>query len=122
VTTSTTEVELLATSEAARTMSMWKRLFVAIRFDPKHELAIRCDNQQTIRLLTKEAPQLRTELRHVDIHHHWLRQEVQAGRILIRWTETKDMAADGLTKLLPRQKHTDFTQLMGMEDIGNLLD
>lgn len=122
VTTSTTEAELLAISEAARTMSMWKRLFKAIRFDPKHELAIRCDNQQTIRLLIKEAPQLRTKLRHVDIHHHWLRQEVQAGRILIRWTETKNMAADGLTKLLPRQKHTEFIQLMGMEDIGNLLD
>lgn len=122
VTTSTTEAELLAISEAARTMSMWKRLFEAIRFNPKHELAIRCDNQQTIRLLTKEAPQLRTKLRHVDIHHHWLRQEVQAGRILIKWTETKEMAADGLTKLLPRQRHAEFIQMMGMEDIGNLLD
>jgi hypothetical protein len=101
---------------------MWKRLFEAIRFDPKHELAIRCDNQQTIRLLTKEAPQLRTKLRHVDIHHYWLRQEVQAGRILIKWTDTKDMAADGLTKLLPRQKHAEFVQMMGIEDIGNLLD
>ncbi|KAJ6110204.1 hypothetical protein N7486_002439 [Penicillium sp. IBT 16267x] len=97
VTTSITEAELLAISEAARTISMWKRLFKAIRFDPKHELTIRCDNQQTIRLLTKEAPQLRTKLRYVDIHHHWLRQEVQVGRILIKWTETKDMAADGLT-------------------------
>jgi hypothetical protein len=122
VTTSTTEAELLAISEAGRTMSMWKRLFAAIQFDPKHDLAIRCDNQQTIRLLTKEAPQLRTKLRHVDIHHHWLRQEVQEGRILIKWTETKDMAADGLTKLLPRQKHAEFIQMMGMEDIGNLLE
>ncbi|KAJ9481140.1 hypothetical protein VN97_g12360 [Penicillium thymicola] len=103
-------------------MSMWKRLFEAIRFDRKHELAIRCDNQQTIRLLTKEAPKVRTKLRHVGIHHHWLRQEAQAGKILIRWTETKDMAADGLTKLLPRQKHAEFIQLMGTEDIGNLLD
>jgi hypothetical protein len=27
--------------------------------------------------------ELRTKLKHVDIHHHWLRQEVQAKRLLI---------------------------------------
>jgi hypothetical protein len=29
----------------------------------------------------KEEPELNTKLRHVDIHHHWLRQEVQVKRI-----------------------------------------
>ncbi|KAJ5346869.1 uncharacterized protein N7506_000122 [Penicillium brevicompactum] len=117
VTTSTTEAELLAISEAARTVAMWKRLFKAIRFDPEHELSIRCDNQQTIGILEKETPQLRTKLRHIDIHQHWLRQEVQSKRINVHWVRTADMIADGLTKLLPRQKHLGFMQSMGMEDI-----
>jgi hypothetical protein len=121
VTTSTTEAELLAISEAGRTVAMWKRLFNAIRFDPGHPLAINCDNKQTIGILTKETPQLRTKLRHVDIHQHWLRQEVQEQRIHVRWVETKDMVADGLTKLLPRQKHADFVNSLGIEDIQHLL-
>jgi Reverse transcriptase (RNA-dependent DNA polymerase). len=122
VTTSTTEAELLAISETGRTVAMWKRLFDAIRFDPEHPLAINCDNQQTIGILAKEAPQLRTKLRHVDIHHHWLRQEVQEQRIHVRWVETRDMVADGLTKLLPRQKHAEFVKSLGMQDIQHLLD
>ncbi|KAJ5346850.1 uncharacterized protein N7506_000103 [Penicillium brevicompactum] len=114
VTTSTTEAELLAISEAARTVAMWKRLFKAIRFDPEHELSIRCDNQQTIGILEKETPQLRTKLRHIDIHQHWLRQEVQSKRINVHWVRTADMIADGLTKLLPRQKHLGFMQSMAV--------
>ena len=81
-------------------------------------VTIDCDNQQTIRLLTKETPKLNTKLRHVDIHHHWLRQEVQEEKIDVRWLPTKDMPADGLTKALPRQRHEVFIKQLGLMDIG----
>jgi hypothetical protein len=74
---------------------------------------------QTIRLVTKDGVKLNTKLRHVDIHHHWLRQEVQEGRIQIDWTPTALMTADGLTKALPRQKHEGFVRqpnLINIED------
>jgi hypothetical protein len=122
VTTSTTEAELLALSEAARSVCMWTRLFRTIMFDPGHSVTLQCDNTQTINLLTKESPQLRTKLRHVDIHQHWLRQEVQSGHIAVEWTKTADMVADGLTKLLPRQKYAEFVRQLGMEDIRHMLD
>jgi hypothetical protein len=101
---------------------MWVRTFQAVMFDPGHSVVLKCDNQQTIGLLTKESPTLRTKLRHVDIHQHWLRQEVQRGAIPVEWVATADMAADGLTKLLPRQKHAQFVKQLGMEDVGHLLD
>jgi hypothetical protein len=121
VTTSTTEAELLAISEAGKSLCMWNRLFNTIMFSPGHPVVLQCDNQQTVSLLTKESPQLRTKLRHIDIHQHWLRQEVQSGRIPVQWVKTSDMIADGLTKLLPRQKHVEFVRLLGMEDIGSFL-
>jgi hypothetical protein len=96
---------------------MWARLFQTIRFSPGQPLSLRCDNQQTVGLLTKETPQLRTKLRHVDIHHHWLRQEVQNKRIPVEWVPSANMVADGLTKLLPRQKFVEFVRQLGMEDI-----
>lgn len=51
--------------------------------DTEHDITIECDNQQTVGLLVRDEPELRTKLKHVDIHHHWLRQEVQAKRLLI---------------------------------------
>lgn len=117
MTTSTTEAELLALTEAGKTVQWWMRLFQEIGFDPEHPITIRCDNQQTVDLLRKEDPQLRTKLRHVDIHRHWLRQEVQEGRISVEWVPTAEMAADGLTKLLPRQKHQKFVEMLGLVDL-----
>lgn len=63
-----------------------------------------------------------TKLRHVDIHRHWLRQEVQAKRLRITWVPTAEMPADGLTKALPRQKHEVFIKQLGLVDIRKQLD
>jgi hypothetical protein len=91
VTTSSTEAELLALTYATKETIWWRRFFQNIRFDPGHDLTISCDNQQTTRLMTKDAPKLTAKLRHVDIHQHWMRQEVQEGRIQLNWLPTNDM-------------------------------
>lgn len=116
VTTSTTEAELLALSHAAReSIALW-RLFKQIHFtiDRMALPVVFCDNQQTIGLIQKSQPQLTTKLRHVDIHHHWLRQAHSEGVVQIDWTKTADMVADGLTKALPRIKHAGFINQLGM--------
>ncbi|GME33808.1 Reverse transcriptase RNA-dependent DNA polymerase, partial [Neofusicoccum parvum] len=119
VTTSTTEAELLALSEAAKQCFWWKRFFQAIQFNPGHPIDIQCDNKQTLRLMEENVSKLSTKLRHVDIHNHWLRQETQAGKIHLRWTPTAQMIADGLTKPLYRQKHTTFVEQMGLQPLLN---
>ena len=121
VTTSSTEAELLALSRTAKEAMWWKRFFQAIRFNPMEKLHIRCDNRQTLRILDKEMLKLDTKLRHVDIHRHWLRQEVQAGRINVSWMPTAEMPADGFTKVLPRQKHDDFIKQLHLTDISVIL-
>jgi hypothetical protein len=122
VTTSSTEAELLSLSFAVKEVMWWKRLFASIQFDMEHPLSINCDNLQTIRLLKKESPRLETKLRHVDIHQHWLRQEVSADRMNVSWTPTNDMPADGLTKALPRQRHEMFVRQLNLVDIKDQLD
>jgi hypothetical protein len=76
VTTSSTEAELLALSHTAKEVLWWKRLFKAVQLDPGHEITIQCDNRQTIRPVTAEFRRLTTKLKHIDVQHHWLRQEV----------------------------------------------
>ena len=75
VTTSTTEAELLALSQAAKEGQYISRLLqeLTVQLD-QHRIEIQCDNAQTIRLVTEEITKLQTKLRHVDIHNHWLRQ------------------------------------------------
>ncbi|KAJ5908749.1 hypothetical protein N7495_001431 [Penicillium taxi] len=122
VTTSTTEAELLGLSDAAKTLIWWKRILVHIGLEMEYEkITLDCDNQRTVDLLTKEGS-FETKLRHVDIHRSWLRQEVQEGRIRIRWVPTTQMVADGFTKILPRQRFEAWLKLLHMEDVGDMIE
>jgi hypothetical protein len=114
VTKSTTEAELLSISQAAGYLQWWNRFFTAIEFDTEEKPTLQCDNLQTVRILTKETMKLDTKLKHVDVHQLWLRQEVEAGHIYIKWVPTGQMPADGLTKILPPQKHETFVAQLGL--------
>jgi predicted DNA-binding protein (UPF0251 family) len=137
VTTSTTEAELLALSSAAKEALFAGRLISALQiqlplskdtastFAKPHQklpiIQIQCDNLQTVRIVTTEMVQLQTKLRHVDIHNHWLRQEVTEGRIKIAYTPSAEIMADGLTKSLPKLSHLAFLQQLKMTDQKELL-
>lgn len=117
VTTSTTEAELLSLAQAAKETLFVSRLLkeLSVKLDDK-SIKIECDNKQTINLVTAEIATLRTKLRHVDIHNHWLRQEVSTGRIRVEYTPSAEMMADGLTKALPVGKWRGFLDQLGLEN------
>ena len=115
VTTSSTEAELLAISTASKELIWWTRFFEAISFIPQDVTEIECDNKQTIRAFTNIS-QFSTKLRHVDIHRHWLRQEVERKTVNIKWTPSTSIMADGLTKTLSPQRHKEFLKLLGMQE------
>jgi hypothetical protein len=129
VTTSTTEAELLALSQAAKEALFASRLISSLHIDlrsptarrgiaPPSQVTIQCDNQQTIRLVKEELIQLRTKLRHVDIHNHWLRQEVTQGRIDVIYTPSAQLLADGFTKSLPRESFETFIKQLRLADLS----
>ena len=60
-------------------------------------------------------------LRHVDIHNHWLRQEVQRQSIIVQYTPSEQMIADGLTKALLKDGHEKFKRQIGLTDISTRL-
>jgi hypothetical protein len=120
VTKSSTEAELVALSHASTEIFWWRRFFTQIKLQ-LDTYEVECDNQQTIRLLTTPAIKLATKLKHIDIHHHWLRQEVQDQKLQLKWIPTNSMPADGLTKALPTQKHLQFIKQLGLIDIKHLV-
>lgn len=117
VTKSTTEAELLALSLAGSEMEEWCRLFNGLHLKLNQTPIIWCDNQQTVGIVTKDQDRLSTKLKHVDIHQNWVRQEVKQHRLHVQWKPTSQMPADGMTKMLPRQKHTEFVKQLHLTDI-----
>jgi hypothetical protein len=122
VTTSSTESELLALSQTAKEAIFISRLLKGLALQLDEPLTIQSDNRQTLRLFTEESAKLTTKLKHIDIHRHWLRQEVKEKRVTLHWVPTAQMPADGFTKSLRRQKHVIFCNLIGLTDETSRLD
>lgn len=122
VTTSTTEAELLSLSQTAKETIGLYRLFKQIQFDPEHKPRILCDNQQTAGLIQKDRPQKSSKLKHVDIQNLWLRQAHRDGTVLVQWVPTNEMPADGFTKPLSAEKHSQFIKHLGLVDISHMID
>ena len=76
MTTSNTKAKLLALTNYAKELITLDRLFTQIQLLLDGPLVFKCDNSQTIRLLNAKFAKLFIKLRHVDVHRHWLRQEV----------------------------------------------
>ncbi|KAM4066759.1 reverse transcriptase (RNA-dependent DNA polymerase) [Hirsutella rhossiliensis] len=93
---------------------------LGVKLDASH-IRIQCDNNQTIRLVNAEIAALKTKLRHVNIHNHWLRQEVANGTIEVTYTPSAELMADGLTKALQGPHFEAFVKQMGLEDVTSLL-
>jgi hypothetical protein len=113
VTKSTTEAELIALSATGGEIEWWIRVFKQVKFDPEIQPTIYCDNEQTVGIFNKEEERLHTKLRHVNTHQMWVRQGVQEKRLHVGWCLTAEMPADGLTKSLVKQKHTEFVRQLG---------
>ncbi|KAG5809387.1 hypothetical protein H9Q74_014263 [Fusarium xylarioides] len=131
VTTSTTEAELLALSQAAKEGLFQQRLLQGLHFElPKKELQLSChsklqstdlqlycDNKQTISLLKNSLQKLKTKLKHVDVHNHWLREQLQKKTIFLEYKQSSDLIADGLTKALQGQSQKKSCRQFGLVNI-----
>ena len=62
---------------------------------------------------------MQTKLQHVDIHNHWLQQEIRDGQITVEYISIKKMIANRLTKALSRTKFTKFLQQVNLVDIAS---
>ena len=67
--------------------------------------------------MTEEITHLQTKLQHVDIHNHWLWQEVNWGQVIIEYMPTKEMIANRLTKALPQGEFKTTLEQLGLEDL-----
>lgn len=69
-------------------------------------IPLKGDNQGSI--ASAHNPVFHTRTKHIDIQHHYIRDEVAAQRIELSYVPTSEMIADGLTKALTHVKFHGF--------------
>ena len=79
---SSTKAELLTLLQTVKKAIFTSQLLKVLTLRLDELLIIKCDNKQTLRLVTEDSMKLSTKLRHVDIHNHWLRQEHAEKRVI----------------------------------------
>ena len=75
-------------------------------------IPLKGDNQGSIALAHN--PVFYSRTKHIDIQHHYIRDEVASKRIDLSYVPTDQMIADGLTKALTHVKFHGFIEQMGM--------
>jgi hypothetical protein len=106
VSTSTTEAEYMALSLAARQAIWYKHSFE--QFKIKIPIRLLCDNQSAIQLA--QNPVLHQRSKHIDIHYHFIREQLQCNEMTLEYISTNENIADIMTKGLTHELHRKFTQ------------
>ena len=115
---STTEAEYVALSFAVQECIWLRRLLSEVGCDMSAPTVIHEDNNGAIDLSKNAKHHTRTK--HIDISHHFAREKVESGEVVIVHCPTDDMLADVMTKGLARVKFQKFRDALGVCDVGDL--
>ncbi|GKD28870.1 hypothetical protein Tco_1239648 [Tanacetum coccineum] len=97
---STTEAEYVSTEKACK-QALWMKQALVDYNIILDDIPVLCDNKGTINL--SKNPVLHSRTKHIEIRHHFLRDNVQKGNISIEIVSFEDNIADILTKPLKRE-------------------
>ena len=112
VAASTTEAEYMAASAAVKE-ALWLRKLLADLGVPVATVPISCDSNGALALLHN--PVISERSKHIDVHHHFVRERVALGQVGFKYVSTAANAADMLTKPLAIVKHTAFCSMVGVQ-------
>nr|GEZ06297.1 hypothetical protein [Tanacetum cinerariifolium] len=108
---STTEVEYIALSGCC-TQILWMRSQLSNYGFVFNAIPMYCDNQSAIALCCNTVQHLRSK--HIDIRHHFIKEQVERRIVKLLLVETKYQLADIFTKALPRARFETTLPLLGV--------
>jgi Cu/Ag efflux pump CusA len=111
---STMESEYMAITEATKELKWIRTLLVELGYakDENKPTNLFSDSQSAIALAKNPVSHARAK--HIDLCHHFVREAIQDGIILVQYIPTTEMTADRLTKALGRKKREKCTARMGI--------
>ena len=102
----------MAATQSTKEAMWWRSTLLELGIDLEGPTIIHSDSQGSI-ALTKN-PEHHARSKHIDIRHHFVREQVAVGTITVDYVPTEDMVADVLTKALPRDQHHKLISMMGL--------
>jgi hypothetical protein len=115
---SSTEAEYMAATETLKEMIWIKSMLTELTLQniDKNNITgeIFCDNKSTIESIKNSTDNDRSK--HIDIRHHFIRDEIQKSWLKIKWIDTDHQCADILTKGLGPQKFKNTLKLFPNEE------
>ncbi|CAI7822433.1 unnamed protein product [Closterium sp. NIES-53] len=109
---SSTEAEFIAASAAVREGMYLMELLQEAKVTMNWHFTLLCDNRSAIKIANKLGYVNRTK--HIALRYFFVKYEIDNGKVKLTYCPTGDMAADFLTKKLPRQKFQHCTDLCGI--------
>jgi hypothetical protein len=111
---STTEAEYYGLSRAAAEAA-WIRSFLEELGEELGSIQLYGDNNGSLKL--SKNPEFHQRTKHIRVHEHYIRQEIEAGHIEVSYVPTTDQTADGFTKPLPKPGFESFRKQLEMEEV-----
>jgi len=99
VTKSSTEAELVAASLAGADLISIRNFLYHQKYGDNLPGILHQDNEASMKLISKGYP-CSARTRHVDIQYFWLADRIEKKEVDMKWTSTKEMISDILTKPL----------------------
>ena len=110
VTLSTTEAEFINLTPTGCSILWIKALLTELGYPQKEPLLLLTDSANAMAIALNPFERQRT--RYIDIRYKWIIDMVAKGNFLIRHVDTRNQIADGLTKGLQRENHSNFVRFL----------
>ena len=114
---SSVEAEYMAATQATREAVWWRAFFTELGLPPTAATVVHSDSQGAIAL--SKNPEHHKRTKHIDIQHHYVREQVEAGSVTLPHIGTESMVADVLTKPLAADRHNTLVGDMGVRATHN---
>ncbi|GKB62105.1 retrovirus-related pol polyprotein from transposon TNT 1-94 [Tanacetum coccineum] len=113
---STTEAEYIAMSRCCAQI-LWMRSQLTDYGFAFNNIPLYCDNKSGIALCCNNVQHSRSK--HIDIRHHFIREQVENGVVELYFVTTDYQLADIFTKALPRERFKFLLPRLGMKSMSS---
>ena len=111
---SSTEAEYIAMSSCCAQI-LWMRSQLSDYGFAYNKILMYCDNKSAIALCCNNVQHSRSK--HIDIRHHFIREQVEKGIVELYFVKTEFQLADIFTKALPRERFEFILLRLGMKSL-----
>lgn len=116
VTLSSMESEYVALTEACKEVHWLKEVAKGFSINVPDKVVINTDSQSCIEAIRNQKFSFRTK--HIDTRHHFIREQVNEGKVELKYKKTEENLADMMTKPLGSTKIKRHREEAGLIDSG----